>query len=158
MPRETPSSTEARCSIFVYGVLCFDSVLLALLKRVPKKTPRRVDGYRARTIQLETFAPFPVLLADPQQSVDGFILHDLTSTELLILDRYESGEHHYYDRVALFVYQGSNIGYYRPTQRLLDDGFLGEPWVPQTHLESYAETYITDVISDFFDSNPDLPR
>ncbi|MEH6650070.1 MAG: gamma-glutamylcyclotransferase family protein [Motiliproteus sp.] len=158
MLQKTPALTAAPRSVFVYGVLCFDSILLALLKRVPNKIPHRVDGYLARTIQLEEFAPFPVLLAAPEQSVDGFILHDLTAPELLVLDRYETGEHNYYDRVTLFTHQGCNIDYYQPTPRLLNDGSLGEPWVPQTHQDSYAKTYIADVISAFFDSNPDLPR
>ena len=155
MPQTTP--TTATRSVFVYGVLCYDSILRGLLKRVPEKTPYCVDGYLARTIQLEAFAPFPVLLLDPEQSVDGFILHNLTTAELRILDRYESGEHNYYDRIALFTHNGNCIDYYQPTQRLLDDGDLGGPWMPQAHQDSYAKAYITEVVSVFFDSNPDLP-
>ncbi len=142
-------------SVFVYGVLCFDKVLIALLQRLPDKTQHRVDGHIARLFELDGWMPFPVLLQHPTQQVDGFVLRGLTTQDLAILDRFEAAGH-YYDRLPLLQLGDETVDYYKPTTKLLQDGTIGQAWQTEINQTLYAERYAEQVIPEFFASNPDL--
>lgn len=144
--------------IFVYGTLCFDKVLQALLQRIPSKTPHTLTGYCAKTIAVHDWNPFPVLIEDAQQQVQGYLLQGLTSVELQILDRFETAEYGYFERVPLFERHNDTIEYYRPTARLFCDGALGPDWDMETYQSAFADSYVEDTIPAFFHENPDLGR
>jgi gamma-glutamylcyclotransferase (GGCT)/AIG2-like uncharacterized protein YtfP len=147
-------------SIFVYGTLCFDKVLQALLQRIPTKTPHTLSGYYAKAIVVHDWNPFPVLLEDDQRQVRGYLLKGLTAVELQIIDRFETAAYivgsGYFDRKPLFEHLDETVEYYRPSAKLFCDGTLGADWDMETYQAAFADSYVADTIPAFFGNNPDL--
>jgi gamma-glutamylcyclotransferase (GGCT)/AIG2-like uncharacterized protein YtfP len=152
----TYNSQSQPRSLFVYGTLCFDKVLQALLQRIPNKTPYTLRSYCAKAIAVHDWNPFPVLIEDAQQQVKGYLLQDLTAVELQILDRFETAEYGYFYRVQLFERHNETVEYYQPTAKLFCDGTLGPDWDMKTYQSAFADSYVEQTIPEFFSKNPDL--
>ncbi len=145
------SSTQT-CDLFVYGTLTFDRVLQALLGHVPQKEKIEVQGYYARTIHLDGWEDFPVLLEEAGNKVPGYVLKDLNAQDLARLDRYEFTDIGYYKRVLL----QDNIYYYQPDKNLFAVGTLGEVWDMTEVDDTLEAVYAEKVVPDFKAENMDL--
>ncbi len=149
MVEQTSNET---CDLFVYGTLTFDRVLQALLGHVPSKEKIEIDNFYARTIHLDGWEDFPVLLAEKGNKVPGYVLKDLNAQDLARLDRYEFTDIGYYKRVLL----QDNIYYYQPDKNLFAVGTLGEVW-NMTEVDASLEgVYAEKVVPDFIAENMDL--
>ncbi len=140
------------CDLFVYGTLTFDRVLQALLGHVPKKEKMHVSDYYARTIHLEGWEDFPVLLAQAGVRVSGYVLKNLTAQDIARLDRYEFTDIGYYKRTIL----QDNIYYYQPAENLFAVGKLGNVWEMNKIDASLETVYAEKVVPDFMAENMDL--
>jgi gamma-glutamylcyclotransferase (GGCT)/AIG2-like uncharacterized protein YtfP len=76
--------------LFVYGTLCFEEVLRALLGRVPRGEPGSVAGWRAAALARR---PYPGLVPAPGGAARGRLLFGLTSGECGVLDSFEGCEY-----------------------------------------------------------------
>jgi gamma-glutamylcyclotransferase (GGCT)/AIG2-like uncharacterized protein YtfP len=81
--------------LFVYGSLCFDEVLVALLGRVPARVAFSLEGWRVASLR---HRPYPGLVAQVGAQADGAVLTDLTDAEWQVLDEYEGPQ---YERRAV---------------------------------------------------------
>ncbi len=140
------------CDLFVYGTLTFDLVLQALLGHVPEKVKLDVSDYYARTIHLEGWEDFPVLISKAGESVSGYVLKNLTAQDIARLDRYEFTDIGYYKRTIL----QDNIYYYQPAENLFAVGKLGNVWEMSKIDESLEAVYAEKVVPDFMAENMDL--
>lgn len=145
-------SSSETCDLFVYGTLTFDRVLHALLGHVPEKEKIEVQGYYARTIHLDGWEDFPVLLEESNNKVAGYVLKDLNDRDLKILDRYEFTDIGYYKRTLI----QSDVYYYQPADNLFSVGTLGEVWDMAEIDESLESVYAEKVVPDFKAENVDL--
>ena len=145
-------SSKESCDLFVYGTLTFDRVLQALLGHVPSKEKIEIDNFYARTIHLEGWEDFPVLLEEPGSKVPGYVLKDLNAQDLTRLDRYEFTEIGYYKRVLL----QDDIYYYQPDKNLFSVGTLGEVWEMNEVDKNLEAVYAEKVVPDFIAENMDL--
>jgi|GEM_PF-1258183 len=149
MVEQTSNET---CDLFVYGTLTFDRVLQALLGHVPNKERIEIDNFYARTIHLDGWEDFPVLLAEEGSKVPGYVLKDLNAQDLARLDRYEFTDIGYYKRVLL----QDDIYYYQPDKNLFSVGTLGDVW-NMTEVDASLEgVYAEKVVPDFIAENMDL--
>jgi len=145
------SSTQS-CDLFVYGTLTFDRVLQALLGHVPRKEKIEVQGFYARTIHLDGWEDFPVLLEESGSTVPGYVLKNLNAQDLARLDRYEFTDIGYYKRVVL---QG-DLYYYQPDKNLFSVGTLGNVWEMAEIDKNLESVYAEKVVPDFIAENRDL--
>jgi gamma-glutamylcyclotransferase (GGCT)/AIG2-like uncharacterized protein YtfP len=77
-------------SLFAYGSLAFDEVLVALLGRVPERRPWSLAGWRAARL---VDRPYPGLVAHESGRTVGIALTGLTSAEWRTLDEYEGASY-----------------------------------------------------------------
>ena len=82
-------------SLFVYGTLMVPEIVERLIHRVPRSVPATLPGYSRRLVKS---APYPGVVADPQDSVDGILYFEVSGDELQVLDRYEGD-----------LYQATNV-------------------------------------------------
>ncbi len=149
-------SMSVKHDLFVYGTLAFDGVLQALLGHVPDKEQVSVSGYVARTIHLEGWEPFPVLLESQEHCVAGHILKDLSETDFIKLDCYEFTDREYYFRKALIIEGRDNVYFYEPAVNLFALGQLGEVWDTSNLDPSIEFTYVNTLVPNFKKENPDI--
>jgi hypothetical protein len=142
--------------LFVYGTLAFDGVLQALLGHVPEKESISVSGYVARTIHLDGWDPFPVLLESPEHCVAGHILKGLSEVDFIKLDRYEFTEREYYFRKTLPIPGRENVLFYEPAKNLFALGELGDVWDTSSLDPSIEFTYVNSLVPKFKSENPDI--
>ena len=86
---ETPLAHED-APLFVYGTLCFEEVLRALLGRAPRGEPASVAGWRAAAL---AGRPYPGLVPARGGVARGRVLSGLTPGEFAVLDRFEGAEY-----------------------------------------------------------------
>ena len=75
---------------FVYGTLMFPAVLNRLLGRVPATAAAVLPGYARRAVSGQHY---PAIVNAPTSQVHGLLLHDITPTELALLDEYEGDQY-----------------------------------------------------------------
>mgnify|MGYP001084856298 CR=1 FL=1 len=73
-------------TLFCYGTLVFEKVILRLIGRVPESTAAVIENY-ARYRIADT--DFPGIIPKPNERVRGILYQELTSNEMNILDDYE---------------------------------------------------------------------
>lgn len=123
--------------VFAYGSLMWDSVLLALLGRVPARSPAVLHGFERREIQGRIY---PAIVPGPSSSaVDGLTLFDLTATDLALLDFFED-ESYRRERVTVVVDE-------QPREAMAyvwraSHGLLSGEWVPEVQFEPSLEEYV----------------
>lgn len=83
-------------NLFIYGTLHDPDVQMRLLGRTVTGIPTVLLNY---TRNIDLFPPYPVAIADEEESINGWLLH-ITQEELLKLDEYE-GENYIRIRVKL---------------------------------------------------------
>ncbi|MDX3066751.1 MULTISPECIES: gamma-glutamylcyclotransferase family protein [Streptomyces] len=76
--------------MFCYGTLRFDTVLEALLGRIPARVPASLPGWRAAALEGRVY---PGLVSAPDGAADGMVLTDLRSREWKILDAFEDARY-----------------------------------------------------------------
>lgn len=89
-----PSPTHR---LFVYGTLSDPAVCDALLGRIPRPAPARLNGYVRHEVRGEAY---PAIVAKCEGVVRGFLYEDISQTELAALDAYEGDE---YGRIGVNV-------------------------------------------------------
>ncbi|KIY99608.1 AIG2-like protein [Monoraphidium neglectum] len=141
--------------IFVYGTLMADEVLKLLLKRVPPSKPATLAGHRRYAIRGQVFPA--IVPAEPEASVRGKVLLQLTNKELEILDVYES-EEYFRAKVAPAFDDGTTVDadvyIWRDTYR---DQLLPEGWDYEQFLGRDLESYLemtTEFMKEYFGSEP----
>jgi hypothetical protein len=149
---------SSNTDLFVYGTLAFDRVLHALLGHVPSKEPMLVKGYVARTIHLDGWAPFPVILTSSEHTVPGFVLKNLSEIDMVKLDRYEFVHSGFYVRKYISIKNAENVSFYEPAENLFKVGRLGEVWDVKTLDPLLESLYVDSVVPEFKLENPDLFR
>lgn len=153
--------------LFVYGTLTFDGVLKSLLGYVPQKEAVVVNGYYARTINLDGWEPFPVLMCDASRCVSGYVLKNLTAEDYKKLDCYEYLHQGYYirtllDAVAVTTPDGTQyqaeqgVIFYEPTDVLLSIGLLEQDWDVATLDPELESVYVNSVLPKFKNENPHI--
>jgi gamma-glutamylcyclotransferase (GGCT)/AIG2-like uncharacterized protein YtfP len=87
--------------VFVYGTLVDPRRLREVLGHTPRgeMLRARLRGYRRVTTAYE----YPFVVQDPDASVDGLLVMDLTPPELQLLDTYEDVAEGVYRRVPVEV-------------------------------------------------------
>jgi gamma-glutamylcyclotransferase (GGCT)/AIG2-like uncharacterized protein YtfP len=95
-----PGSPAAH--LFVYGSLvdprCLDKVLGH--RFAGERLRARLDGFER--VQSDHYA-YPFLVAQPERTVDGIVVMDVSPSELDALDRYEEVGAGMYERIAVEV-------------------------------------------------------
>ena len=104
-------------NLFVYGTLLFPEVLMAVLGRVPDRTPAVATGWRVAALPDRVY---PGLVPAPRGTAEGMVLGELTTAERRLLDVYESAE---YRLVAIELADGRSCHTY-----VWQDGVLDHDW------------------------------
>jgi gamma-glutamylcyclotransferase (GGCT)/AIG2-like uncharacterized protein YtfP len=137
-PAPAPSGGEGRlpplpASLFAYGTLRFPDVLVALLGRVPDRSPAIVPGRRVAALPGQVY---PVLVPG-ESAAGGVLITGLTAGEWRIIDAYEDD---FYDLRPVTLVDG-RVGW----AYLTDDRTVGLPadWSPgdftTAHLAGFAD-------------------
>ncbi len=124
---------EGPRSLFVYGTLQFESVLIGLLGRLPHLTATSAPGWRAAPLEGRVY---PGLVLAPGVTANGYVLTDLTAREWLVIDAFEDDE---YDLGRIILASGEESWSYlwRGEELRGDDTWNAETF-RQEHLGVYA--------------------
>ncbi len=134
---ETPGRrdrpTQGPDALFVYGTLQFDTVLKALLGRIPEQTPASAPGYRAAALEGRVY---PGLVRRAfGGSAPGVLLLDLSNEEWRILDAFEDKR---YDLKEVALSNGqTGLAYVWPGGDVREDDWSAAEF-EQRHLDEYA--------------------
>jgi len=93
--------TESR--LFAYGTLMFPEVRSALIGDAPTAEPVRLAGYGRHTVRHPDWLPFPALLAQDGEMVDGLLISALEPAARDTLDRFENVESGLYQKIVVTV-------------------------------------------------------
>lgn len=121
--------------LFVYGTLRFPEVLDALLGRVPRLSPARVEGWRAAALPGRVY---PGLVAAPGVA-EGLLVHGLSPDELEVLHAYEDVD---YDVVELALADGRTALAYRWLGEVAD-----EDWDPDRFAAEVLAAYVPGCVA-----------
>ncbi|NJQ15541.1 gamma-glutamylcyclotransferase [Streptomyces bohaiensis] len=123
---------EGPRSLFVYGTLQFESVLIGLLGRLPDRTAAAAPGWRAASLEGRAY---PGLVLAPGVTAEGFVLTDLGPREWLVIDAFEDDE---YDLGRIILASGEETwSYLWRGEELRGDDWDAETF-RQEHLGVYA--------------------
>ncbi|KAK5662836.1 hypothetical protein OQA88_6247 [Cercophora sp. LCS_1] len=89
--RGSASGHPLGLGLFAYGSLTIDSVMLALLDRVPPYEATTAPGWRAAGLP---DLPYPGLVQDTTAAAPGRLYKDLTEREWALLDDFENPIYH----------------------------------------------------------------
>mmetsp|Transcript_19065 Transcript_19065/g.55438 ORF Transcript_19065/g.55438 Transcript_19065/m.55438 type:complete len:167 (-) Transcript_19065:188-688(-) len=92
------SAASGSFTVFAYGSLAYERVLMALLQRVPATAPARLHGFSRHGLEARAYPA--ITRAAGGQFVDGLLLQELSAQELDLLDFFEDDE---YNREELSV-------------------------------------------------------
>src|SRR5882757_5454418 len=73
--------------LFAYGSLMFDEVLIALLGRIPTRTPAIAAGWRVIALPERVYPG--LIQASGDADAPGVLIHGLTAAEWAVLDAFE---------------------------------------------------------------------
>jgi gamma-glutamylcyclotransferase (GGCT)/AIG2-like uncharacterized protein YtfP len=120
-------------ALFVYGTLLFPEILVALIGRVPDRSPGRIAGWRAAALP---GVAYPGLVPGPA-AVSGRLLTGLKPQEWRVIDAFENGG---YDLTMLTLVDGRHGWTYTCAR---DVEALPEDWSADAfaagHLAAYVE-------------------
>jgi gamma-glutamylcyclotransferase (GGCT)/AIG2-like uncharacterized protein YtfP len=85
MPTSGRSLPVVPAPLFAYGTLRFPDVLVALLGRVPERTPATAPGWRVAALDGRVY---PVLVPG-EGTAGGVLISGLTAAEWRVIDAYE---------------------------------------------------------------------
>ncbi|MEU6403163.1 gamma-glutamylcyclotransferase family protein [Streptomyces sp. NPDC046985] len=137
MPLPVAASRRDRFSpdgnaLFAYGTLQFDSVLEALIGRVPHHVKALAPGWRAASLAGRVY---PGLVAASGSAAPGLLFTDLSRREWAILDAFEDDR---YDlREVALASGGHGLAYVWPDGDVCDEGWAAEEFRAR-HLQEYA--------------------
>ncbi|MFF3762786.1 gamma-glutamylcyclotransferase family protein [Streptomyces sp. NPDC001922] len=119
-------------ALFAYGTLQFDSVLEALIGRIPERLKASASGWRAASLAGRVY---PGLVAAPGFTAPGVLLADLSRREWAILDAFEDDR---YDlREVSLTSGGRGLAYVWPDGEVCDEVWDAEEFRAR-HLQEYA--------------------
>ena len=95
-------------NLFVYGSLQSAAVLKVLLGRVPRRRRAKLNNYSRFRVPGRTY---PGINEDERGCVDGSLLSDLTVSETVLLDAFES-EEYLKRKVEVFDYRDERVDAY----------------------------------------------
>lgn len=121
-------------ALFVYGTLLFPDVLVALVDRVPDRTPATAAGWRAAALLGHAY---PGLVTAAGCTADGLLLTGLTLREWRVIDTFENGG---YDLTELTLADGRRAWTYACTQDVvaLPDDWSAERFAAH-HLAEFVD-------------------
>lgn len=93
--------TESR--LFAYGTLMFPEVRSALIGDALPAEPVRLAGYGRHTVRHPDWLPFPAILAQDGEVVEGLLISALAPAVRDILDRFENVESGLYQKMVVTV-------------------------------------------------------
>jgi len=136
-----------RPPLFVYGTLQYKPVLNFLLRRVPTCKPAVIRGYRrCRIIGL----PYPAVVVDEAESVEGMLLFDLREDEMEVLHDYEGEEYALQEGVEAVMAGGeaATCSLYMWRDEYLDMLVRPlEPWDQSAFEENDLDDFVTSLRS-----------
>jgi hypothetical protein len=126
--------------LFVYGILQFEAILLALLGHTVRMEPAILKGYeRCKKASPTAVVRGPGLLPSEVTEVEGMLLFDLTETDLAKIDVLEGN----YDRTSIVVYkEGTPLDaeVYLPQDT---KDYTRAPWDPEEFRAFGLDYYVT---------------
>lgn len=126
--------------LFVYGILQFPEILVALLGHTVRMETATLPGYeRCRKSSRNGVMRGPGILASLDATVSGFLLLDLSVEDRTVIDLLEGK----YDRTPIVVKQnGDTISaeVYFPGDT---SDYIREPWEPEEFKKTGLDYYVT---------------
>ncbi len=125
--------------LFVYGILQFPEILVALLGHTVRMEAATLHGYeRCRKPLRNGIMRGPGIIASQDAAVSGFLLLDLSSEDLTTIDILEGK----YDRTPITVIcdgKHTSAEVYFPTDT---SDYIHEPWDPDAFKKLGLQYYI----------------
>lgn len=154
-----PREHENSINVFVYGTLLFPEITdrLGIVSQSSSLRRERavLRGYRRLTVKFRGNADPPAIFVDPEGSVVGDILLDITEQSLQTLDWFEDIEHHLYtrERVSVELPNQSadtpntmDVFVYVCGERIRN--LLSGEWDPAYFRSNYLEWYLANVLPE----------
>jgi gamma-glutamylcyclotransferase (GGCT)/AIG2-like uncharacterized protein YtfP len=136
--------SSASSSLFVYGTLMSPQVLRVLIGRLPEMIdPATLKGYRRYPVKDQSYPG--MVSGSAEDYVTGIILHELTESDLQVLDWFEGDE---YTRRSVQVQCGPTI---LTTQTYawsnpVSDLDTRMDWSYETFCDSLLESYLLQTV------------
>lgn len=128
--------------VFTYGSLQFPEVLRAVIGRLPRGQPARLEGFARYRVRGATY---PGIVAEPGAATDGTLWRDVDSVALAALDRFEGA---FYERLVLPVVTKSGATLQAHVYVVADarrEALGPEPWdearFERDHLAAFLKAY-----------------
>jgi gamma-glutamylcyclotransferase (GGCT)/AIG2-like uncharacterized protein YtfP len=125
-------------NLFCYGTLIHPQIISAVIGRLPRSEPARLNGYQIYSVKS---TPYPALINCDTATVDGIVYQGLSPGEMQLLDDYEGDE---YQRRQSVLLIGDNrlsawVYVYKSQYR---NRLAGQGWDYTQFVERHLSVYL----------------